>query len=247
MHQPPNGFDRPQKISDGNVSLPVFRSLVGTSPVIVLHELPGMTPSFIEYCQLMAHEGFKVYMPLLFKQVGATMNKFQMAKFCLSREFRHLFSVDRRNDKSRPVSNWILHLAKHVSEECPDQKIGIIGMCLTGGFALIGLADPKVAGVICCQPAFPFIFNKQSIGLTDAQRKNVVDGANQLPQPCVKGYRYDEDRICKEPHVHAIKNLLDDAFELNTMPGDGHSTVTGDSPNKEVIDEIITFLNNRLA
>ena len=244
MLTPPEGFDAPQEIFDGEVSSPVFRSLEGELPIIVLHELPGMTPSFIEYCQHMVKEGFKVYMPLLFKDVGSEMSTGQTIRFCLDKEFRHLFSA-RAEDGSRPISNWLLHLTKHVAQECPNQKIGMIGMCLTGGFALVGLADPSVAGVICCQPSYPFFFN-QSIGLTSSQREKVSDGAKRLPKPCVKGFRYDKDWICRKSHFNAIENLLDDAFDKKTLPGRGHSTVTGSCLNKRVFDEIVVFLNRQL-
>ena len=240
-----DGFKSATPVGD-TLTLPVYSSELGSKPLIILHELPGMTPSFIDYCQRMAAAGFKVYMPLLFKSPGTEMNGFQSALFCISREFRDLFSaVDQTH--ARPFTAWLLELVQHVSSNHPGSKIGVIGMCLTGGFSIAAIAHSDVKAAIACQPSFPFFRNITTLGLSDSERAGARQGASELPAPCVKAYRFERDRICKDQHMNAAADLLNEAFERHPdIPGRGHSTLTGSTANPQVYDDVLAFLTQRL-
>ncbi len=226
---------------------PVFISENGEKPLIVLHELPGMSESFIDYCRRMSDEGFKVYMPLIFKSPGTSMNSAQSLAFCVTKEFRRLFAAKSMSD-SRPFTSWLLHLIQDVADRHADAKIGVVGMCLTGGFAIAGVADPQVTAVAACQPSFPFLWNIKSLGFSDADRTQIEAGAANKVLPCVKAYRYSGDWICKEAHMKAAKDILGSAMERYTpdLPGKHHSTLTSDSASPAVYQDVLKFLNQRI-
>ena len=241
-----SGFRKPVSISVGNLTKLMYVSRGSGKPVIVMHELPGMTPSFIRYCSELSLQGFRVYMPLLFKSPNTEMNSPQIAVFCISREFRDLFTVGARN-RDRVIVQLLDKLIRHASEANPDQPIGVIGMCLTGGFSVAGIVNENVNAAVCCQPSYPFIFNIDSIGLSSQRREEVAQKVKAKIAPCVKSYRYRDDTTSKPKHVKAIADLLGSHFtSFPDLDGDGHSTVTGDQPDDRVKQDIIEFLKARL-
>src|SRR4029450_14107744 len=73
--------------------------------VVVMHEIPGITPQVEEFARRVADEGFRVYLPNLFgtpgKPISAGYVLGQMGRACISREF----SVVARQE-SRPMTDW---------------------------------------------------------------------------------------------------------------------------------------------
>ena len=185
-HAPIDGFEAPVPVGDPALRLPVYVSKQGAKPLIVLHELPGLRPDFIDYCRKMAEEGYKVHMPLLFKTPGTDMNVFEYSTFCLTAEFKRLFSSRGSANAERPFTLWLLKLIEHVAADAPDRPIGILGMCLTGNFALAAIASPRVQAAIACQPAWPAFRDIETLGLTEKMRQAVRDGAKIKPAPCAR-------------------------------------------------------------
>jgi len=244
---PVDGFQEAEIFEHDGVRLPVYVSTGGEKPLVVLHELPGMMPSFIEFCRRISDDGFRVYMPLLFKSPGTEMGGAQIARFCMSREFFKLFMVRNGASGGLPVVNWLRGLLSHVGSREPDRNIGVIGMCLTGNFALAGIADPKVSAAIACQPAFPVMFGLKGLAMSERQRWEAVARAKSLPPPCVKGYRYERDWRSRRGHIDAIRDAFGDAFEMfPELPGAHHSTLTADSASEEAYRDVVSFLNARL-
>jgi len=168
------------------------------------------------------------------------MGKIQASAFCISREFRSLFSVSTVSN-ARPFTAWVLELVQDVVDQHPGEKVGVVGMCLTGGFAIAAIAHPQVNAVASCQPAFPFFFNIKTLGLSETERENVVLGTAEKDFPCVKAYRYNRDSICREAHMEAAQNLLGPAIERYTpdLKGDGHSTLTSDTASSAVYQDVL--------
>jgi len=69
---------------------------------------------------------------------------------CVSREFT-LFAADR----SSPVVDWLKPLAGQAHRECGGRGVGVIGLCLTGGFALSMAVDPAVMAPVIGEPGLP--------------------------------------------------------------------------------------------
>jgi hypothetical protein len=234
-------------VTNGELTLPVYVSEIGEKPLIVLHELSGMIPSFICTCHRLANEGFKVYAPLLFNKPFGRMNAAQSAMFCVSAEFRSLFGSRGGKDQGRPFTAWLLHLVREVARRHPGRTVGAVGLCLTGGFALATIAEPGVGAAAACEPAFPFFRRIATLGLSKTERDRARARAATLPPPCAKGYRYSGDRACRESHMRAAQTLLGDAFErFPDLSGSAHSTLTTDTASEAVFQDVLQFLNARL-
>jgi dienelactone hydrolase len=122
--------------------------------VIVIHEIPGITPAVLEFAEDVVSRGFTVVMPSLFGRAGAESTVFETARsiasVCVSREFT-MFALGR----TTPVATWLQSLAAELHRELGGPGVGAVGMCLTGGYALAMLADAPVAAPVLAQPASP--------------------------------------------------------------------------------------------
>jgi hypothetical protein len=94
------------EFASGGVSHRVYRKGAGPD-VLLIHELPGMTPQFIGLARTIAEAGFTVHLPLFFGEPDERHTVLFLARLCISREFR-LFAqrggspiVDRRHARER--------------------------------------------------------------------------------------------------------------------------------------------------
>ncbi|MEY3925696.1 MAG: hypothetical protein RIQ63_1047, partial [Actinomycetota bacterium] len=103
---------RKGSFTSGGVTHETYRR--GTGPgVVVVHEIPGITPRVIEFADRVVDSGFTVVMPLLVGEVGREPSGGYMAssmsKVCVSREFT---SMALR--KTSPIISWLRALAKNL-------------------------------------------------------------------------------------------------------------------------------------
>jgi dienelactone hydrolase len=80
---------------DGDITHTVYQRGVGRA-VVLIHELPGMTPACIEYATELA-QSFSVYMPLLFGKPYDNNDVEFVPHICVSREFAALSNRGGRN------------------------------------------------------------------------------------------------------------------------------------------------------
>ena len=88
------GFTETSFEHDGRAR-PVYRR--GSGPgVVIMHEIPGITPRVEAFARRVADEGYTVFMPDLFGQVGKAPAPGyvveQMARACIRSEFAVLAS-----------------------------------------------------------------------------------------------------------------------------------------------------------
>jgi hypothetical protein len=89
------------EFSSNGISHRVYRKGAGPD-VLVMHELPRMTPQFINIARTVADAGFTVHLPLFFSEPGENHAVLFLVRLCISREFR-LFA---RRDGS-PIVDWL--------------------------------------------------------------------------------------------------------------------------------------------
>src|SRR6476619_7340388 len=133
---------------------PTYRK--GSGPgVVVIHEIPGLTPSVIGFGEELVEAGYTVVMPSLFGSDEAGMSPVTVARafaqVCVSAEFTKL-----RTGETTPVAGWLRSLARSLHEELGGPGVGALGMCFTGGFALAMMVDDAVTAPVLCQPSVPF-------------------------------------------------------------------------------------------
>ena len=214
------GFTKSSVTYDG-VARTVYR--LGKGPaVIVLPEVPGMTPLVTAFCRRVADAGFTVVVPSLFGTPGrppsAVYSVATLARACISREF-HVLALREPS----PVTAWLRALAGDAHLEHGGPGVGVVGMCLTGGFGLAMMADPTVIAPVLCQPSLPLALGRSrrsSIGLRDADWRLV---RHRVRAGCqVVGLRFTGDRVSPPERFELLRGRLGNdftSFEIDSSPG----------------------------
>ncbi|MAR43861.1 MAG: dienelactone hydrolase [Flavobacteriaceae bacterium] len=236
----------------------------GNGPgVILLTEIPGITPEVADFGRRIARNGFTVALPNLFGEPGRPYNNAyamkSMTRACISKEF-----ITFATGKSSPVTLWVQHLIKVTAEKCDGKGVGVIGMCLTGGFALSLAVNPLVKVPVMSQPSLPLPIGtkrKKDLGLSQQELAAVrerVDNDNL----CVIGLRFSEDKFSPRERFQTLKETLGDGFlgvEINSSESNlhdinqsAHSVLTTDfsdstgHPTLEAYETIIEHFKARL-
>lgn len=239
----------------------VFRK--GSGPgVVIMHEIPGITPEVQRFAERVADAGFTVFMPHLFGTPGKKFSNGyaigQMARACISREFAVL--ATRR---SSPICDWLRALCRHAHAELGGKGVGALGMCLTGNFALALMVDEAVMAPVLSQPSLPFPLGKErraGLHLSDddlcAVKRRASVGVGVL------GLRFTNDPICPPERFERLRAELGDGFEgieIDSSPGNpyghsktAHSVLTKDlidkegQPTRAALERVLAFFEERL-
>jgi dienelactone hydrolase len=240
--------------------------VAGTGPaVIVMTEMPGISPHVARFSRWVRDAGFTVYMPSLFGRDGAVPGvkegavTFQRA--CVSAEFRAFAA-----NESSPVTVWLRSLARLAHGECGGPGVGAIGMCFTGNFALTMMLESSMLAPVLSQPSLPL---DDSAGIEIAPEElAAVRRRLERDDLTVMGYRFQGDRFCKAQRFAAYSEALGERFIARVLP-DGaanpdttpffehvvaspHSVVTAHlideagQPTIAARDEILSFFAHRL-
>ena len=242
--------------------------VAGTGPaVIVMTEMPGISPHVARFSRWVRDAGFTVYMPSLFGRDGAVPNvdegKAIFQRACVSAEFRAFAT-----NESSPVTRWLRSLARLAHKECGGPGVGAIGMCFTGNFALTMMLEPSMLAPVLCQPTLPL---DDPAGLEIAPDElAAVRQRLEKDNLTVTAYRFEGDRFCKAQRFAAYSEALGERFIARVLPDSAanrdslapffeqvvaspHSVVTAHlidetgQPTIAARDEILTFFANRLT
>lgn len=232
-------YEAPWSFSSGGITHSIYSAGTGV-PVIVLHELPGMVEECLDL-GLILSKHFRVHLPLLFGEPGKFSIVGSVLRICIAREI-HLFSTNGPG----PLLDWVRALCRKLKAEAGVPGIGVIGMCLTGGFALALVADDSVLAPVVAQPSLPVFVHKAALGLSEADARAVQARAAALGPNCVLGLRYAGDRIAPAERIESIRKLIGPAFDYEEFPGNDHATLTVHR-QKRALERTIAFLQERLA
>jgi hypothetical protein len=238
----PDGWTQGSHTHDG-VTHPTYRQ--GTGPgVIVIHEIPGITPAVAAFGQEVVDAGYTVVMPSLFGTDGERMTPRSAARslrqVCVSREFTKL-----RTGETAPVAGWLRSLARDLHQELGGPGVGALGMCFTGGFALAMMVDAPVAAPVLCQPSVPFaIGGKRSRDLNLSPGDLAVVKGRCAGGQQVLGLRYRKDPAVGK-RFDTLTQELGEAFLRVELEGSGHSTVT-EQRQQEGVDAVLGFFADHL-
>lgn len=241
--------------------------VAGKGPaVIVMTEMPGISPHVARFSRWVRDAGFTVYMPSLFGRDGAVPGAEEgIATFkraCVSAEFRAFAS-----NESSPVTQWLRALARFAHDECGGPGVGAIGMCFTGNFALTMMLDPAMLAPVVCQPSLPM---DDPAGINMAPDELIaVRERLERENLTVMAYRFEGDKHCKAQRFAAYTEVLGDRFVARVLPdcaanpdtppffdkvvASPHSVVTAHlideagQPTIAARDEILAFFAHRLG
>ncbi len=246
------------------VAKTVYRK--GTGPcVIVMSEIPGITPLVLSFADQVVARGLSVALPQMFGTPGKAPSgpyiAQSIAKACVSSEFSILAT-----GKASPITTWLRGLAKVEHDRCGGTGVGAIGMCLTGGFALAMMVDDVVVAPVLSQPSLPAPIGRKAkaraadLGISDADRAAILRRVEA--GVCVLGLRFTGDKAVPAARFQALRDLLGDAFigvELDSSEGNphghpkgAHSVVTEHlddregTPTRQALDQVLNFFSERL-
>ncbi|MCU1351480.1 MAG: dienelactone hydrolase [Acidimicrobiales bacterium] len=237
----PDGFTEDVFTHDG-ASKTVFRRGEGPA-VIVIEEVPGVTPRVAEFARRVAEVGCTAVVPSLFgtpgKEPSLGYALRTMSGACVSREFTLFVRA-----KTSPVTVWLRALARHEHEVCGGPGVGVVGMCLTGGFALAMMVDDTVLAPVLSQPSLPVALTKghrRDLGISDADLARVKERC-ATEDLCVLGLRFTDDKLAPGERFARLREELGDAFvgvEIDSSPGNpfGHPKNAHSVLTEHLVDE----------
>jgi dienelactone hydrolase len=239
------GWVEGEHTAEGRIH-PVHRRGEGPG-VIVIHELPGLTPDVVAFADEVVDAGFTVALPSLFGTPGAPGTVTEVLRViprvCVSSEFTKL-AVGR----TAPVAGWLRSLARHLHQETGGPGVGVVGMCFTGGFALAAMVDPSVAAPVVAQPSTPFPVGRRRRGDLNLSPADLATVKARVAQGCpVLGVRYDRDRATGTRFDTLERELGDGFLRVDLRPSGrmDHATLTVHR-SQEAVDRVLAFLSQRL-
>ncbi|THA86401.1 dienelactone hydrolase family protein [Streptomyces sp. A0592] len=244
----------------------------GTGPaVIVMAEIPGITPKVLEFAARVAASGCTAVLPVLFgepgrdpdpRAVGWVNSGRYMAstmwRVCVSREFTLLAT-----GRSSRVVGWLRALAAAEHERCGGPGVGAVGMCLTGGFALAMATDERLIAPVLSQPSLPLACTSGRAAAIDVSPEDlaVVRGRCEREGLQVLGLRFRGDRLVPADRFAYLRRELGDAFvAVELDDGDAnpesalppHSVLTEHlvdepgRPTRAALDTVLDLFRTRL-
>lgn len=261
-------FDRTTFTHDGKTRT-VFRQ--GSGPaVIVMAEIPGITPKVLEFARRVSALGCTAVLPHLFGNPGHDPNPSahgwadtvvsgvtSLVPVCISHEFAVLTT-----GRTSPVVRWLRALAVEEHERCGGPGVGAVGMCVTGGYALAMAADDRILAPVLSQPSLP-------LGITPGRRGTIdisPEDLDTVKRRCaaglkVLGLRFKGDVFVPAERFAFLRRELGDAFvavEIDdadanpdgTLPP--HSVLTEHlidepgQPTRDALDQVLELFRTRL-
>ena len=235
----------------------------GLKPVILLHELFGLSHACVDLARRLADDGFAVHLPLVFGNplpttfFGRSGNAFRM---CISKEFALL-----RNHRTSPVTAWVRSLVEEVAGQHENSRVGVIGMCLTAHVVFPLTFDVRVGAVVACQSAIPWTWpvsteaRKKGLGISRADYARIEQAGPELAS--VAALRFQDDPISPSERMTTVECLFENRWTrsvVDPIPDRGfsplkpHSILTEEYDNDEgtdtraAYDEVVAFLTSNL-
>jgi dienelactone hydrolase len=238
-----SSWDEGTFTADGR-TFPTFRR--GTGPgVVLIHEIPAITPKVQAFAEEVVAAGFTVVMPSLLgtapgQGYGVGNLTASIARVCVSSEFNSWAL-----HKTSPITGWLTALAKDLHQELGGPGVGALGMCFSGGFALAMMVDGHVAAPVLSQPSMPFARSarhRADLNLSPADlaavKARVVAGCPVL------GLRYAGDPMVGT-RFDTLRAELGDGFLAVELPGRKHSVLT-EHRDEGAVQRVLEFFHQRL-
>ncbi len=242
----------------GNILHQVYYLKNEGPPVIIIHELPGMNPECLNFGKRLVADGFSVYLPLLFGKAGKKASSSRtlghLFQICVSREI-YLFQLG----KTSPVVSWLRSLCRRLHQEHNGKGVGVIGMCLTGGFAIPMMVEPSLMAPVLSQPSLP-------AGFSEASKQDFACSAEDLEiakeraanGTTIKAFRFDADKISPQQRMESYQKEFGSALEYHCLKSDRqgekgcHAVFTLDyfddegHPTREAYKILVGFFKEKL-
>jgi dienelactone hydrolase len=230
-----------------------------TGPGIVLmHDVPGITPNVLRLASILADRGFRVALPSLFGSDGASISTVSKAVSSARMLASSNFTISPE-DSSSAVVDWLREFAKALSKET-NGPIGAIGLGVTGAFALsltVGTDGLVVASVLSNTVVPSILADDRETNLTAIEKENI-----EARRPATLALRFTGDPLCGSERIDQYEKLVGDRLirigiaspdKDNNIGKDAHSVLTEDlslaegHPTFGALTSVVEFLQAHLA
>jgi dienelactone hydrolase len=192
-------------------------------PVLILHEMPALSPDVLNLGLRLTSAGYSVYIPLLWgsKDENASSNLVF---------FRHAVELTLSprwqvevGSADRPILDDLVALCReYILPEHPNKHLGIIGNCLTGIFPFaLAARVPQVTAPVASQPAIPLFYCRKTAQLTGlsvtetaALRTRIHDDRTFQ----MLGFRFEKDLVSPPERFASLRNEFGERFLDATIP-----------------------------
>lgn len=189
---------RQLRVPQRDIPLEIFRP-PGTGPapgILYLHEIYGLIEAYREDARELARRGYLVWLPDLYGQAGARA-------YCLRALVR---AAGRNNSAANPLYREVSALLGQLRQDpACSGRLGMIGMCLTGGFVIQAAMRDAVEA--------PVIFH-HSLGLQGAGIPLEEEAQLQQVQR-LQGHWSRVDPFCPRRRRERLGQLLGERLETH--------------------------------
>ena len=237
----------------------------GSGPgVVLIPEVPGITPQVLGLADHLVDSGFTVVIPSPFGTPGRELSAGYVlrvvSRLCVSSEFR-AFATNAH----RPITDYLRAVAADLAGRTPGAGVGVIGMCFTGGFALAVALEKSVVATVMSQPAVPFPLGRARMsdpGVSALELDQIAQRARD-GEVCAIGLRFSEDSSVPRARFDTLKARLGDAFEVIELDSStdnpagfsktAHSVLTNEvretlgHPARAARERVVAFLHERIT
>jgi dienelactone hydrolase len=235
-------------------------------PVLLLHELPGLTPQCLDLATNLAASGFRVYVPVMFGKPNESSLFWNTVRLSFSPSW-HLYT----KNSTPPIASELRRLIRDIDKTEGTNAMGVIGMCLSGSLPLALLSEPSVKAVVLSQPALPLerftYVQRAALGLSAS---NLCQASNRVAKEGIPilGLRFGTDKICQAQRFETLQyefgtNFVDlsipqreyDSNVFHSIQATGsqpHSVLCEsydpslNSPSRARFDAVVCYLNFQL-
>jgi len=255
----PSTWPPPEYASDpfeyGGVRRDVFRRQPAGPPVLVFHELPGLSDSTLRVAERIgAHGDLTPVLPALLGPAGQDSWVQNALPLCVAWEF-----VTFATGQTSPIVGWLRALAARESALARGSPVGVVGMCFSGGFALSMVVDPLVEVAVASQPSLPLTYRgwpagkARDLGMS-AGDLACVRGRVSRGEAVVRAVRYAGDRISPAARMARIGQELGPGVLMTPILGRRHSVLGDGAADRlahpdaaHALNEVVRVLRERLA
>jgi dienelactone hydrolase len=155
--------------------------------------------------------------------------------------------------KTSPVIGWLRALCRNSATKYNVKGVAVIGMCLTGNFAISLMADETVLASVASQPSLP-VNDHADLHMSVQDIKQVR--ARLDDKEPMMAFRFEEDTYCRAIRFKQLDEVFNDdrhRISLHTIPGKGHAVLTRDfvdefgHPTKLALEQIITYFRRAFS
>lgn len=238
-------WDRGEFTAAG-MTYPTYRR--GSGPgVVVVHEVPGITPLVTKFADEVVERGFTVVMPSLVGTPGKEPSNgyaaVSLTKVCIAKEFT-AFALNQTS----PIIAWLRALARNLHNDVGGPGVGAVGMCFSGGFALGMMVDDIMLAPVLSQPSLPLPVGSARGADLNLSPDDAAAVAERAANGCqVLGLRFSDDMAVGD-RFSTLRELLGDAFiaiELPSAKKTDHSVLTEQRDDASV-ERVLDFFAEKL-